>query len=459
MIKLNITLIILNLFANLLFAQKESNTWYFGYNAGVDFNSGTPVSIGGGAINQGEGCASISDFNGALLFYTNGVLVWDRNHATMPNGYQLAGGGSSSQSALIVPMPGNNFQYYIFTVQELGTSNNLSYSIVDMSLNNGNGDVTVKNNFLFSPVTEKLSGVKHSNNNDYWIMAHGIGNSEFYAYQVAISGVNLTPVISSVGASITTGSNVIGCMKFSPDGSKLAFAAYDSNYVDLFDFNSTTGIVSNEKYLALPTIYRSAYGIEFSATGTYLYASNTAPSTLFQWDVSSDSAAVINASRQQIGSASTIIGSIQLAPDRKIYVAKKYSGYLGAINDPDSVGILCNYNDSALSLDSNLSVFGLPNFISSFFNTTGLQENFTPPQLLIYPNPFISEISIRIQKPNFRNLNFFIIDILGQTVFKKNKNNFSNDWTAIDLNFLSKGIYLLDVNIDGASTVHKILKE
>src|SRR3982751_1068031 len=66
-------------------AQKECNIWYFGSGAGLDFNSGSPVSITGGMINTSEGCAAISDTSGAILFYSDGMTVWNKNHVPMPN--------------------------------------------------------------------------------------------------------------------------------------------------------------------------------------------------------------------------------------------------------------------------------------------------------------------------------------------------------------------------------------
>ena len=100
------------------FAQnKRANIWYFGSQAGIDFNSGGPVSLNNSAMFATEGCATMCDTSGALMFYTNGFSVWDRNHVQMPSGTGLLGGSSSSQSSLIVPDPGNSNKFYIFTTQ------------------------------------------------------------------------------------------------------------------------------------------------------------------------------------------------------------------------------------------------------------------------------------------------------------------------------------------------------
>ena len=61
-------------------AQNEGNIWYFGENAGLDFNSGAPVPLIDGQLNTLEGCAAISDNSGDLLFYTDGMTVYNKNH-------------------------------------------------------------------------------------------------------------------------------------------------------------------------------------------------------------------------------------------------------------------------------------------------------------------------------------------------------------------------------------------
>ena len=96
------------------YAQKQANIWYFGSNAGLDFNNGNPTALTDGSMFTQEGCASIADENGNLLFYTDGLKAWNKNHQSMPNGTGLLGNYSSTQSAIIVPKPNSNKIYYIF---------------------------------------------------------------------------------------------------------------------------------------------------------------------------------------------------------------------------------------------------------------------------------------------------------------------------------------------------------
>jgi len=185
---------------SLVYAQKEANIWYFGQYAGLDFNSGEPIALTNSAMSQYEGCATISDSYGNLLFYTDGMTVWNKQHQVMPNGTGLMGHPSSTQSGVIVPKPGSNNIYYIFTVPaEIGNSG-LRYSVVDLSLNGGLGDVTSdKNIYITGPTEEKITAVKHNNNFDIWVITHNWDSDEFLAYLVTSDGINSNPVISNVG--------------------------------------------------------------------------------------------------------------------------------------------------------------------------------------------------------------------------------------------------------------------
>jgi hypothetical protein len=47
--------------------DQRANIWYFGQNAGIDFNEQPPIAITG-PLNTPEGCSVISDRNGQLFF-------------------------------------------------------------------------------------------------------------------------------------------------------------------------------------------------------------------------------------------------------------------------------------------------------------------------------------------------------------------------------------------------------
>lgn len=363
-------LLLLYLNVALTYSQNESNIWYFGEKAGLDFNSGTPVPLTDGELSTLEGCATISDSNGNLLMYTDGVNVWDNNHAIMPNGTGLNGHPSSTHSAIIIPKPNSSNIYFIFTVDIIGfTTHGLQYTEVDMSLNNGHGDVTTNKNIpLSSSVSEKISAVENPSNGGYWLLSHKFNSDEFIAFEVTSSGVNSDPIISAVGSYIDSPSETIGQMKISPNGSKVAVVRRgEVEEVQLFDFNAFTGQVSNPMTLFSSQTEILLYGLEFSPNSQLLYVSALS-GLIMQFNLNEGTASDISDSRILLSNEIGIgFSAIQLAPDGKLYISKS-SGYLDVINSPNTLGLDCDYIVDGLYLDGRESRLGLPPFIQSYFN-------------------------------------------------------------------------------------------
>jgi gliding motility-associated-like protein len=359
-------------------AQKQGNIWYFGYNAGISFNAGAPVALTNGALNQSEGCASIADGNGNLLFYTDGYQIYNRNHIVMPNGSGLKGQSISAQSAIVVPLPQSQTQYYVFTIGDwFNTNAGLNYSIVDMSLNNGLGDVTVKNSLLILNANEQVTAVHHRNCQDVWIVTHEKGNNNRYqAFLLTAAGVNTTPVTSATGMNYN-GGNRYGYLKASHDGKKLCSTlGYASNpvsipTVELSDFDNATGQVSNTITLAIHSVIGDAYASEFSPDDSKLYVVAYNGSFIYQYDITLGTPAAIVGSRINIASGTSIKSCVQLGPDKKIYVSRN-GGYLGVINNPNSAGTLSNYVDDGVYLAGRNASLGLPNFNALYFSYPNL---------------------------------------------------------------------------------------
>lgn len=397
------------LIQRITFSQTPADKWYFGVYAGMDFSSGSPIAISNGAINTNEGCSSMADSTGNLLFYTDGISVWNKNHQVMPNGTGLMGGSSSTQAALIVPQPVSSTLYYIFTTDETGGPNGCRYSIVDITLQGGFGDVTSKNVLVLNNVTEKLSAIQQYSGIDYRVAIHEWGSQAFYVYSLTAAGLQMTPIISNTGMVHSTSQiqNTYGQMKFSPCGDRLALAAGYLDTVEIFDFDDVTGIVSNP--ITLP-MTAHVYGLEFSQNGRYLYVSTYDVSgTLLQFDLISGNAATI-LSTKTVLSLTPDTYALQLAPDRKIYVCKSFNSTLGVINDPSIGGTGCNYVDNGFDLDPNftgiISALGLPAFVQSFFRdelgctATGIEELMAAGNNTLYPNPSADGFAIKFSNQN-----------------------------------------------------------
>ncbi|GAA0728656.1 T9SS C-terminal target domain-containing protein [Aquimarina litoralis] len=418
-----------------LFGQGEANNWYFGQNAGISFSTTPPTPLTDGRINTLEGCTTISDATGNLLFYTDGRTVWDRNGGIMPNANYNAGNGllgdpSSTSSALIVPQPNTPNRYIIFAVDEPhhenaatypdrntgfstneddGFNNGFTYSIVDMSLNGGMGDVinaqkniplitydTSNNQESAYKCSEKITAVKSDDCDSFWVITHFIDT--YYAFSVDQTGVNTTPVTSQVGVTVPISGyrrNALGYLKASPEGDKLAVVHFGlatitggdgPGKVLLYDFDNSTGIVSNEIELYDGD---APYGIEFSQSGERLYTTigegdgGFGDAFLVQFDltlpnnqIAASGTRILNENGQNASNFSA--GALQLGPDGRIYRAlfdfdSGTGNYLGVIENPEEIATNVIYRDRGIlvNVDANRgSRIGLPPFIQSIFAQT-----------------------------------------------------------------------------------------
>ncbi|MBO9571744.1 MAG: gliding motility-associated C-terminal domain-containing protein [Chitinophagaceae bacterium] len=363
-----------------VFAQKEFSQWLFGTYNGIDFRSGSPVAITNPSfwMFDYQGVATVCNWNGDLLFYSDGNIVYDRQHHQMPNGNGLFGNLYASQAVITVRAMHDTTLYYLFTVDHGGGTNPMAYSIVDMKANGGLGDVTAKNITLLSNPTEKLCAVKHCNGRDVWVIAHEWQSDAYYAYLVTPDGVSTTPVISHSGRLAEPDGwgygNKIGCMKASPDGKKIA-TAFQHSGTDLSDFDNSTGIVSNS--IAIPTVdnfWSLTFGVEFSPNSRLLYTTyqlnSTNTSRVYQFDVLAGSPGAISASRTKVAEQNFFgyVSTLQTGPDKKIYVANYGTKRVSIIHQPDVPGMACNYEWEGLQLIGDRSSHGFPSFIETKFD-------------------------------------------------------------------------------------------
>ncbi|WP_422081215.1 hypothetical protein [Ulvibacterium sp.] len=80
------------IFPVFIFGQGETSSWYFGNGAGILFNDdGTVSPLTTGMLETFEGCATISDSFGNLLFYMDRITVYDRTHSIMEDRKEFKG--------------------------------------------------------------------------------------------------------------------------------------------------------------------------------------------------------------------------------------------------------------------------------------------------------------------------------------------------------------------------------
>jgi len=464
MVKKLLLFVFLSAFCFPAMSQHEADKWFFGTLAGLDFSSGSPVVISSN-LSAAEGCATISNSAGKLLFYTEGLSVYDSTHTVMPNGSGIMGDVSSSQTALIVPSPVGNSQYYLFTTDADGGPDGFRYSIVDMNLGT-HGDVltTAKNVMVVDDsVCEKIAAVKASSGNGYWIVIHKWGNDEFLAYHLTTAGL-LPPVVSHAGSvhSTSTFQNTYGQMKFNNCGTKLALAMGYQNTAELFDFDQSTGTVSNPVTFPFGD---HVYGVEFSKSSNLLYISsydNTG--TICQYDITLSTPALIVASRVGLSATDYLYG-MQMGPDGKIYVARSFSSsFLGVINSPETIGFSANYTDTGIDLDPGFMGvnpgLSLPGFMQTYLaiatgtscpSTAGIDENTAGNLISVYPNPSSEGFIVNLSE---MKSDVQIFDYSGKCVESHSAVNEVFNFGKT----YAKGVYFIRIISEKGTQVSKIIK-
>lgn len=401
-------LILISLFCILHFAFciaqnnpdiKRTWHWYFGDKAGIDFSGGNAVAVLDGQLQTFEGSSTISDTSGNLLFYTNGITVWNSVHDTMINGDGLLGAESASQTAIFIPKPGDPNIYYLFTVGSFFKKNPYScyYHIIDKTLDNGKGAITSKNNLLYNNyVSEKLTAIKDYNGIDWWVLFHDWYNngSNFLAYHVTDNGVDTVPIISQVGHVLDWYSS-LGNIKASINGNKIAMTTGGGyNDFQIFDFNNLTGIVSNPITIHVNSYDSLLYGLTFSPNTTKLYvtkgANDISPpdplsrGEIYQYDLMAGTALDIEQSKTIIYSDSLVsYGGIVLGPDGKIYIGyanlfiTNESEWLDVIKYPENPAASCDFIRNDFYLGGRTNRFGMPNICDGLLTNliTGTSNN------------------------------------------------------------------------------------
>lgn len=347
------------------YGQRE-NVWIFGINAGLNFNTNPPTAITAN-LNSTEGSASVCDENGQLLFYTTGGRVWDQSNGFMQNGFEICPYiiNSTTQGALIVPMPDSSSKYYIFslTPDEYGAeSGRLYYSVVDMDLNNGFGAVLNdrKGILIDTGLSENMTAVAGKTCN-IWLLTM-TKQGVLKAISIDHDGLHYTtPILSSlVPPNIPAPIFKTGSMDVSPDRTKLAVA---NTRLYLCDFNAVTGIASNS--IDLSSIDSSAYYAAcFSPGSSKLYASQLGNRPIEQFDLSSGNPATISGSLQNITQNVTVGGAIKRGPDSKVYCVQPQNSFLGVIHQPELAGTACLYDAQGINFIANTHAYlGLPNVV------------------------------------------------------------------------------------------------
>ena len=353
-------IILLNIcFINKSYSQGERDNWYFGQLAGMRFDGNSLESLSDNTIerrilfNVIEGpdnliCAN--DEDGNLLFYSDGRTFRNRLHQDLLNSPTNEYAVWYSQAA-ISRDPGNPDKYYVFVIIQDGLKNFLTYTIVDMSLNNGLGGLDPNNTHVViaNNVGQQLTTAQHANGKDLWLLA--VRKGAFNAYLITENGISFTPVTSNdQGISFLDGNfSNFGMMEISPSNNLLAacFPVLDKLLVLLFNNLNGKFILFSEK--EVPGITSA----EFSSNNQFLYTSSNSGTNQYN---------LLNLGVQPIQITIGAFPYLKRGPDGKIYTIRRGEFHVGAIQNPNVLGSGANYVDNVLSL-SGPNLLDLPTFM------------------------------------------------------------------------------------------------
>ncbi len=315
----------------------------------------------------GNTCAAISDSSGSLIFYFNGIDVFNKTHQVMQNGGLLnkynETGFSLPQGGIIIPWPGQPDQYILFHLDKgwftfpdgwvVGGGTGCFYSVVDMKMNNGLGRVIQRKATIVADTVEygKLAMTRHANGRDWWLVVPELRSNRFYTVLIDPYGIH-NMGIQTVGKRREAG---IGQAFFSPDGSRYviqnAIGGWEGYYVDIYDFDRCTGMLGGHEQMHF--VDSVAYGVAISPNSRWLYISGE--TELYQYDLSA----------KPIASSGSLVATYEdfndpfptpffwifLAPDDKIYiVTTSGSRTLHVIHKPDEAGTDCAFQQPGVRL-------------------------------------------------------------------------------------------------------------
>lgn len=395
-------------------AQSQNNTWFFGTYLGMSFTSGSMNSIPDKAspMYSGLGASVMSDkTTGALLLFTDGRNIWDRNKELMPNG-ELYPGTGSDQSPNIIIFETAPKKYFVFYCDQI---DNIYYALVDLSLNNGNGDVVYKKKLLATQMDLQFTAVKMLNSGGYWLITHKKGTNEFNSFAVINEQVNPAPVVSYAGSATFPNTQYsYGKMITEATGKKLAYLFFDSDInassgcvLQEFTIDKRCGTISLNKNVNLGSTatYDKLGSISYDQTGQYVCFSSYRSDdrySLVQFDMSSNAS---DNDRILIANLYESIGDLQLGPNGKIYVAssenRTFTSKISVIHSPSIAGTNCNFSFNAIELSrspllGSIGTEKFPTFISDISETI---PNSKKPELKLTANCAQSESSFEIKNP------------------------------------------------------------
>lgn len=346
--------------------------WRFGNGVGIDFGTSgaTAVPFAGSGVAS-EGSTVVTDTEGNLQFWSNGQAIFNRDDDVMPNGGGLSGNPSATQTVASFPAIDQPGIYFVVTTT--GTAGDpaagrLAYSVVDMSLDGGRGDVVAgqKDLPLGAPGTasEALTAIPNADGTGFWVLTFTQGSPDFLAHPFGSAGPAGPPVVSQMDSPHLP---FYGSINVSADLTQLVSLASANNGatdVRLVDFDAATGAATERIAWSLPVgagTGATGYTADFSPSGDYVYATKIfSGGRLYRYDIVNNTTPFdLESNVEALGSIGTNGGQVRRAPDGRMYVAASGEDTISVVSSPDAADP--GFLPGGLPLpEGTASTFGLP---------------------------------------------------------------------------------------------------
>lgn len=333
-----LALIAAMLLQNLSIMAQVKSLFVNSYSNIVKLNSvKSPPEITYTGIKYGfEAIAHAEDNKGNILFFVNASGVYNSQGELMQGSEEIFANPSSAEIN-ICHVPGDKNKYYIFYNGELCSY--LYYSVVDMQLNKGLGDVAKLNFILDSTrMAEGVELIKRPCTNNYWLIAYECGKG-YKRYTIDEQGISSGQLIySHAGPAIYVGR---GELDYHNGRLGHAFSNSPAPLAFLCDFDELSGTVCNPRNIELPEGGNGVYGMEFSPDGTKAYITewyNNRTDNLFQYDFENGkiTSYYITSTIADTSKAVGGPGQIELGSDGKLYIPFDCGNQITVINNPNS---------------------------------------------------------------------------------------------------------------------------
>ena len=460
-------------------------------------NSGPTIQITNTYIPMLLENASVCDAWGKFLFFTNGTRIFDKNFNFMAGGnlapplytVGMADGLAQRQGCMFLPWPNDTNKYlllhttkeFLLPMSYVGwipyhIPNHLYATVLDKSLNFGNGGIVSINQIILTDTLTNwgggLSVTKHANGRDWWILVKKHYNNKFYKFLLTPAG------IQSMGfqlVGLDSQARLLDSYLFSPNGEILA-GIVGVHEIALFNFDRCTGLLSNYQVLNNPNNPNTGIeDLDFSANSRYLYTPEKIK--IFQYDLidintpgAVQPTRVLVADSQFVTSVCDSMNNIvtyypfgQLALNGRIYYPTIVTcNEISYFESPDSAGLLSDFQYGGLNIISYhlAAVPYFPNYrlgpvAGSPCDTLSVGVNeLQASQVLLYPNPTKGNLNISLGKL-CNDISLRLFSLQGQVLL-------TQKWdygTALTLALppLANGLYLVEIKCNEGVVVKKVL--